>query len=125
METLRRGYAALNRGDYDDAVSIAHPDVEYFPPGDQAPHRGIAELRKWMEPDAFEEQVIEPLEFVPAGKKVLVKQRVKARGAGSGLEMEIESWGVWTFDEKGLATRIEAYLDHEEARARKAAGLSE
>jgi hypothetical protein len=32
---------------------------------------------------------------------------------------------VWTFDEDGLITRIEIYLDREEDKARKAAGLSE
>ena len=53
------------------------------------------------------------------------KHRIRARGAGSGIEMEIETWGVWTFDEAGLAIRIEAYLDHEAAKAREAAGVLE
>ena len=125
VEKLKRAYAALNRRDYDEAISIAHPDIEYLPAGAQPAYRGIASFRKWMEPDAFEEQLIEPLEFVPSGKKILVKHRVRARGAGSGIEMEIETWGVWTFDEAGLAIRIEAYLDHEAAKAREAAGVSE
>ena len=124
VDRLRRTYAAFNRGDFDDAVSIGHPDVEYVPVGGLAAHRGIASLRKWMEPDAFEEQTIEPVEFFPSGSKVLVKQRLKARGAGSGIEMEIESWAVWTFDDGGLVTRIEAYLDHEEAEARESAGVT-
>jgi hypothetical protein len=34
--------------------------------------------------------------------------------------MEIDSWAVWTFDEDRRITRIETYLDHEEAEARRA-----
>ncbi len=80
IDKLRRGYASLNRGDYADAVSMAHPDIEYFPPGAEQPaYRGVTSLRRWMEPDAFAEQAIEPLDFVAAGRKVLVKHRIRAR----------------------------------------------
>ncbi len=46
-----------------------------------------------------------------------------AQGAASGIEMDVRTWSVWTF-EGGLIARIEIYLDHEEERAREAAGLS-
>jgi hypothetical protein len=78
-----------------------------------------------MEPDAFEEQVLEPLDMRFAGDKVLVRVRARARGAGSGIELDFESWTVWTFDADGLATRVEIFLDHQEADALKAAGLGE
>ena len=123
IDKLRRAYEAFNRRDFDAALVIAHPDVEFSPPGDQPPYRGIESFRAWMEPDAFEEQVIEPLEFIVSGNKILVRQHVKARGAGSGIEIELFSWNVWTLDEDGLVTRIETYLEREEATARKAAGL--
>ena len=122
---LRRGYDAFNRGDFDAAVAFFHPDVEFFPPGDQAPYRGADELRAWMEPDAFEKQVIEPLEVTVAGNKLLVEMDVHARGAGSGIELDMRMWNVWTFDEGGLATRVETFLEHEETKAREAAGLPE
>ncbi len=47
-----------------------------------------------------------------------------AQGAASGIEMDVRTWSVWTFDEDGLIARIEIDLDHEEERAREAAGLS-
>jgi hypothetical protein len=50
---------------------------------------------------------------------------VTARGASSGIELELVSWSVWTFDDDGLMTRIEIYLDREADRAREAAGLSD
>jgi len=38
--------------------------------------------------------------------------------------LDVTTWSVWTFDEDGLITRIEVYLDHEENKAFEAAGLS-
>jgi ketosteroid isomerase-like protein len=125
IATLRRSYEAFNRGDFDAAVAAAHPDIEFVRPGGQAPVRGVAPLRAWMEPDAFEEQRIEPLEFTVQGNKVLVLQHARARGAGSGIELDIESWSVWTLDDEGLATRLEFFLNHQEAEALEAAGLPE
>jgi limonene-1,2-epoxide hydrolase len=122
---LRRAYEAFNRGDFDAAVEAgaAHPDIEYLPPGGQAAVQGIAQFRAWMEPDAFESQVIEPRGFRIAGNKVLVWQHSRSRGAGSGIEMELDSWSVWTLDDAGLATRVEVFLPHEEVEALRAAGL--
>jgi hypothetical protein len=76
-----------------------------------------------MEPDAWETQSYEPLDFRVNGNKVLVHQLNRARGAGSGIDIEVEAWGVWTFDDEGHATRMEGFLAHEEAL--EAAGLSE
>ena len=122
IERLRRAYEAFNRGDFDTAVGIAHPDVVYAPPGDQGELRGAEALRGWMEPDAFESQVIEPLEFRVSGNQVLVRQHAAARGAGSGIEMELEAMVLWTFDEEGRATRLEAFLPHQDEEARRAFG---
>jgi hypothetical protein len=64
--------------------------------------------------------VIEIKEFEVAGNRVLVRQHMSARGAGSGIEMEIESWTVWTFDDDGKATRMQFFLPNEEDEARLA-----
>ena len=78
-----------------------------------------------MEPDAFESQVVELLELRDAGNKVLARARSKIRGAGSGIEIEVLAWVVWTFNDAGRTIRLEVYLDHEKAEALEAAGLSE
>ena len=117
IDRLRRNYEAFNRGDFDTAVEIAHPDIVFVRPGSQAEIRGAEAMRAWMEPDAFESQVIEPLEFRISGNRVLVRQRATARGAGSGIEMEIDSHTLWTFDEEGRATRVEFFLQHHEDEA--------
>jgi ketosteroid isomerase-like protein len=122
---LRRSYDAFNRGDFDAAAEMAHPEIEFVRPGGQPSLRGADALRRWMEPEAIEEQVIEPLEFSITGNKVLVRAHARGRGAGSGIEVDVDFWAVWTLNDDGLATRLEWYLDHEVAEAREAAGLRE
>jgi ketosteroid isomerase-like protein len=121
IRRLHRGYDAFNRGDYEAATEWVHPDVVLvsLSPG-RTELRGADALRAWMEPDAFESQASEALEIEIAGNRALIHQRTKARGAGSGIEMEIDSWAVWTFDGDGRVTRIENYLEHEEDEARRA-----
>jgi ketosteroid isomerase-like protein len=124
IQSLRRGYEAFSRGDFGAATELVHPDIVFIPPGGQQPLRGASALRAWMEPDALLEQRIEPLEFRIHGNKVLVRQRTTARGAASGIELNLENLAVWTMDEDGLATRVESFLAHEEEKALEAAGLS-
>jgi ketosteroid isomerase-like protein len=124
-ESVRRWLEAISREDFDAALALVHPDVVFVPPGDQAPYRGAESLRRWMEPDAFPGQLIKPLEtVVVTDSTILGRQHVTARGRASGIELDVTSWSVWTFDEDGLITRIEIYLEHEEDKAREAAGLS-
>ena len=125
ISSLRSAYEAFNRADFDTAMDVAHPEIEFVPPGGQAPLSGADALRAWMEPDAFEEQQIQPVEFRMQGDKVLVHQIAKARGAGSGIELNLDAWAVWTFDDDGRATRVEGFLPHQEVEALEAAGLRE
>lgn len=99
--------------------------IEIVPPGGQSAIKGTAQVRAWTEPDAFESQLVEPLDFRVVENKVLVDARTKIRGAGSGIETEFRVWVVWTFNEAGLTTRIEIYAHHQEAEALEAAGLRE
>jgi limonene-1,2-epoxide hydrolase len=121
---LRAAYAAFSRGDFDAAVAAGiHPGFEYVPAGGLAPIRGAESFRAWMEPDAFDSLTVEPLEIAINGDRALVRQHTTARGAGSGIEMETFTWGVWTIDDDGLAVRLEIFQDPDEAQARRAAGL--
>jgi ketosteroid isomerase-like protein len=124
-ERIRGIYDAFNRGDFDAAVTIADPQIEFIRPGGLSSLIGPEALRAWMEPDAFETQVVQPLDFTVAGNNVQVRQNLRAQGAGSGIEMDIESWTVWTLSENGLVTRMEVFLDHQRDEALEAAGLSE
>jgi ketosteroid isomerase-like protein len=121
IQRLEAMYAAFNREDFDRAVEIAHPEVEFTRPG-QGTVRGADAIRAWMEPDALEAHKVEPLDFRVNGRVVLVRQRHRARGASSGIDVEADAWIVWTFDDDGRARRVEAFLA--EDAALEAAGLS-
>ena len=119
VEELRRNNDALNRGEFDVAIELAARDIVLVRPGGLPEIRGIEAVRGWMEPDAFESQQIELLGSETSGSRVLTRQRMRARGAGSGIEMEGASWAVWIFDEDGRVTRMETYLEHDEEAARR------
>ena len=125
VSRLRGAYEAFNRADFDTAMEVVHPEIEFIGPGGQSPRKGAEAMRAWMEPDAFENQQIEPVEMRMQGDKVLVRGRTRARGAVSGIELDLDIWAVWTFDGQGLATRVEAFLPHQETEALEAAGLWE
>jgi ketosteroid isomerase-like protein len=125
VEVVRRWFEAINSEDFDTALGLVHPEIEFVPPGGQPPYRGAKSLRRWMEPDAFPGQVVQLVESIVVSERtILAKQHVTARGASSGIELDLNSWSVWTFDQDGLVTRVEIYLDREEEKAREAAGLS-
>jgi ketosteroid isomerase-like protein len=125
IAALRRLHDAFNRGDFDAVVQLLHPDVEVVRPAGMSSVKGVAAVREWLEPDAFEEQRLEPLDFRVKGDKVLVRGHVTGRGAGSGIEVEAVNYIVWTLDDHGLVKEAQGFLPHEEAEALEAAGFSE
>jgi ketosteroid isomerase-like protein len=125
ISTLRRVYESFSLADFDTAIERAHPDIEFVPVGGRAPTQGAEALRAWMEPDAFEQQRAEPREFQVRGDKVLVLVHTWGRGAGSGIELNIDMWNVWTFDDDDRVTRLEVFLPDQHGKALEAAGLSE
>lgn len=120
VAALRRNNEALNRGDFDAAIAIADPEIVFVRVGGLPDLRGADAIRAWMEPDAFESQRYEIVGFEAAGNRLLTRQVTTARGAGSGIEMEIEAITVWTFSDEGKVLRVEAFLPSEEAEARRA-----
>ncbi len=124
VEIVRRAFEAFNSSDFEAAARAFHPDIEFVRAGGQAPVRGVAALREWMKPEAFEDQRFELLDLTVNGNKILVGLRFTSRGAASGLPLETAPFAVYTMDD-GLITRLEAFLPHEQIDALKAAGLSE
>jgi ketosteroid isomerase-like protein len=125
IAALRRFHDAFNRGDFESVVQLVRPDFELVRAGGLSSVKGVAALREWMEPDAIEEQRAEPLDFRVKGDKVLVREHLTGRGAGSGIEIDFVTCAVWTLDDHGLVKEVQAFLPHEEAEALEAAGLRE
>jgi ketosteroid isomerase-like protein len=125
VRRLRATFDAFNRDDFDAAIAFMHPDIEFIRAGVQPPLRGVEQVRAWMEPNAFDYQVIDPIDITVAGNKVLVFTNTKARGASSGIEVEIDAWNVFTVDDDLRLTRAESYFLQEEDEARRAAAVAD
>ena len=102
LEIVRRSYDAFNRQDFDLALTYADPEIEYHPVDGQEPLEGLPAYRQWMEPDAFEDMLVTLQDIEASGDRVLVRQLVKARGAGSGIEIELMFFTVFSFTEDDL-----------------------
>jgi uncharacterized protein len=112
-------YAAYSRGDVEAVLAVMHPDVEWHPPPtsvDPQPIRGADAVRRYLEPNFFESQKAEPLAVTVEGDRVLVEARVRAVGAGSGVEIDGMAWHLYFFREDQVL-RFEAYVDREQAMA--------
>ena len=125
IAAVRRAYEALSKGDFDAVIELADPDIELVTTGGLTNVRGVDKVRAWMEPETIEDLRMVPEHFEVAGDNVLVRSRSRGRGAESGIAVEMEFWAVWTINDAGLATRVVAYRNDEEAKARKATGLSD
>jgi ketosteroid isomerase-like protein len=127
IETLRAGYEAVNRDDWNEAFDFAHPEFELktadriVNPGT---YRGPEEVRRFFEDllEPFEQVVIEPEEFFERGDQIVVFVLLRFRPTGSSAVVENRIGHLWTMRE-GKATRLELFPRREDAL--DAVGLSE
>ncbi len=130
MEIVRRGYAALTRGDGDTLHDLAAPEfVVDFSRRLVDPFvlRGRDEALAFILSEPYEEwedwPVWEPQELIDADDKVVALIRFSARGRESGVEVGAYVWNLWTFrDGKPVEFK---YFGDDRSAALEAAGLSE
>jgi len=128
LQTLREGYAALNRGEWDRSDEFMHPEISWHFVEGSAPDapqtlRGRRQIVEFWSSffAAWEVWEMVPEEFVEApGGKILVSVHFRARGAGSGFPMDLYYWQVIDMRE-GRVYRVDNYLSR--LRARHACGL--
>jgi ketosteroid isomerase-like protein len=118
VDTLRRGYAALNRGDLSVVLDLLDPEIEWHEPAtslEGGAHRGRDSferfLRGWLE--SFDGFRVEPEEVVERGDQLVVVVHQTGVGRSSELPVETRLAHVWTVAD-GRAVRWEAVQDHEE-----------
>jgi ketosteroid isomerase-like protein len=119
LAALREGYAAYNRGDFERIVEFLDEDVELVPPPnspDPRPRRGLDEVREYIAPNVFDQQSAEPAEFIEEGDRILVIAHARARGRGSGVEIDQTVFHLWTLAGE-RAVRFEVHVDRERAMA--------
>ena len=126
LELLQKFTEAFNRRDVDMVVADidAEAELHEWPeaPGAQS-YRGPDGLRRALEVwfDAWEWVQVEITETQEIDDRVFVSLHQRAKGKGSEVEVEIDSYNVYSFHE-GKVTRIELFLDRDEAL--EAAGLT-
>ena len=127
VEIVRRGFAALNRGDVEGVVADMHPDVEWYPTSDFldiGPFRGHDGVRDLMSLvfSVFDGYCLQPEELIDAGDAVIAPVLQTGRGKESGVEANVRYILVFKLRE-GKAVRVESYYERREAL--EAAGLEE
>jgi ketosteroid isomerase-like protein len=118
-QTIREAYAKFNRGDFDAVLELLDENVEWVPPPtspEPDPLYGREAAREYMVPNLFDEQTAEPLEILEQGDRVLVVARIRARGSGSGAEIDQTIFHLWQLDGE-RAVRFEVHMDREHALA--------
>jgi ketosteroid isomerase-like protein len=130
VQTLREGYAALNRGEWDRSDEFLHPDISWHFIEGQGPDtpetlRGRDAIVDFWSTffAAWEAWEMAPADIVEAPNgKFLVSLHFHARGVGSGFPMELDYWQVIDMLE-GKVYRVDNYLSG--GRAREACGLED
>jgi ketosteroid isomerase-like protein len=116
VEIVRRLIQAWNQRDLEAALQDMHPECEVRGVEVRETLRGhdglAAGFRDWFE--AFEEFTIEPEDFVEHGNRVLVPMRQRARGKGSGLEIEQRFYQLFTLRD-GMVFHFEEYSEEADA----------
>lgn len=109
-------------------TGLAAPDFEIdlsrrvFNP---AVYRGIDGLARLDDEirDVWEEFRVVPEQFIDAGDRVVVMEKIRGRGRSSGVEVETRTYAtIWTLRD-GQVTRVQVGVDPNEAL--KAVGLEE
>ena len=121
-ETIRKGIAALNRGDADGIAAVLTADVELLPMSaavDGTVYRGHDGMRSWLAELAedWDEYALtlESVEELTAGR-VLVHAAVSMRGRSSGVVLDTPA--AWLCEMRGgQVARIQFFMDPDEARA--------
>ena len=126
VAVVRRYIEDFNRRDFASLIADTDPAVELseWPeaPGAQTYHGpdGLRQaFEKWFE--SWEWMHLDIAEIIDAGSHVLVGLNQRARGSGSGVEVEITSHNVYTFRD-GKVTRVQLFIDS--VPALEAAGLT-
>jgi ketosteroid isomerase-like protein len=120
VAVVRECYEAFGRGDFGAVLEAMDPEIEWsdqqsLPWG--GTYRGHDEFGRHMQSFAanFEEFRIEPLEFLDAGDRVVV--RAKFTGRAFGGEFDVGAAHIWGLRD-GKVVQVESYLDTAEvARA--------
>jgi ketosteroid isomerase-like protein len=122
IEVTRLGFEAYNAGDYDALIALLHPDVELHSDNELingGDYRGRDGFMHWNAEwtEAWEEFKIEPHSVEVFGDHwILADTHQVARGAGSGIDVEMDVYWVFELADDQVV-RMHLYAIRERALA--------
>ena len=123
---VRRGYAAFNRGNFEAAASVFHPEAEWIPylgAVEGAIYRGRdALMAMWTELIENLGLRVEIKELIDADEAVVAVVEARGIGTASGVEVR-RTWAQLASIRDGLVVRVEPFADKDAAL--EAAGIRE
>ena len=120
VELARTGWDIWRRRDFDRLEELAVEDFEFVPAiaasVEGGAVHGIEGSRRFFESldETWESFEIDADEFREVGDRVLVDGRVRARGRGSGVDLEQPFLQVVWFRD-GKIARVQSFLDRDQA----------
>jgi ketosteroid isomerase-like protein len=120
VETIRAVVAAVNRGDWDAALSYAAPDGKWDTSRDLNEWRGVYEtperIRRALEGfyGMWESWRIEIDEFIEVGEDTVATRQTGYLRGRDGIEVTARTSAVWKFRD-GVVTEWTHYTELEEA----------
>jgi ketosteroid isomerase-like protein len=126
VEIVRAFVEAWNTGNMDAVRELYDPNIvvryaEGWPEGSEPIMGREAVVRQWeQQREAFDFDALEPIDFIDAGDRVVLRFIWRAEGSGPGLSMEVSSVSTLR---KGKTILVEFFWDH--AEALETVGLSE
>ena len=130
MQLARTGFEAWFSGDVKTLEEIATEDVEFVPAiaagVEGGVVRGLDGVRRFLEElaETWERFEMEDAEFHEVGEQVVTTARLRAKGRGSGVELDHPISNVVWFRE-GKVARLQSFLDPEQALEAAAKDLDE
>ena len=127
VEIVQSFYRAWACGELPGPIELMDPEIEYAnPPEAVEPgtRRGLTAFGKAVEKtlEGWETWQMEPNQFTAVGDQVAVVLTYRARGRGSGVEVEGRESALWTLRD-GKVLRYAWF--HQPEQALEAAGLEE
>jgi ketosteroid isomerase-like protein len=128
VEIVRRCDEFWAKRDYSFIREVVHPDGAIdLSRNELNPevYRGYDGFLRWVKTveEIWDQFTVVPEEFIDAGERVFVGIRISGQGKGSGVEVNMRVFNVWTFRDGKVWRLTGGYRDR--AEAREAAGLSE
>jgi len=101
--------------DFDEALTYADPDIVWNPVEEssaQGHHAVRASTARWK--SEWDDYELIPEEFADVGDRVVATVRFRARGRGSGVEVDARLYDVFTLRD-GKIVRMDQFTEQSEA----------